>query len=107
MVFNVVIEGRQYQLDIDPEHLAEAEPMFAGMDKDMDRGWQMGRQFVEQPDQIQRAQIVAHRLMLALEQGKGALAQAMAGYIVARLPGVMGVDVDTTGELENTQFFTG
>jgi hypothetical protein len=45
--------------------------------------------------------------MLALEQNKGPLAQAMAGYIVSRLPGVTGVDVDTSGELENTQFFMG
>jgi hypothetical protein len=106
MLLNVIIEGRQYQVELDPAHLAEAEPMFASMDADMDRGWQMGRQFIEQPDKIQRAQIAAHRLMLALEQNKGSMAQAMAGYIVARLSGVTGVDVDTSGELENTRFFT-
>ena len=50
--------------------LAEAEAFFQKMDRDMDQGWQMSRDFIENPDRTQRAQIAAHRLMLAMSAGK-------------------------------------
>mgnify|MGYP000312412896 CR=1 FL=1 len=84
--------------------LRDAEEFFRKMDRDMDRGWQMSREFVEQPNKLQRCQIAAHKLLGALSSGNMALATLMAGYIVTRLPGVSGVDIDSTGEMQQTEF---
>ncbi|MFP5348855.1 MAG: hypothetical protein ACLGHO_03315 [Gammaproteobacteria bacterium] len=84
--------------------LRDAEEFFRKMDRDMDRGWQMSREFVEQPNKLQRCQIAAHKLLGALSSGNMALATLMAGYILARLPGVSGVDIDATGEMQQTEF---
>jgi hypothetical protein len=107
MILQVTIEGRQYRVELDRASVEQAAEFFDRMDRDMDRGWQMGREFIPNPDRVQRAQIAANRLLLALEQENENLTQAMAGYIVTRLPGVTGVEIDTTGEMQSTQFFTG
>jgi hypothetical protein len=69
----------------------------------MDRGWQMSRQFVERPDPMQRCQIVADQLLTSIMQENQATAMLMAGYIALRMPGAVGVDIDTSGEMQNTQ----
>jgi hypothetical protein len=69
----------------------------------MDRGWQMSREFVERPDRLQRCQIVADRLLTGLTQGNEATAMLMAAYIALKMPGAIGVDVDATGEMQNTE----
>ncbi|MBI3574083.1 MAG: hypothetical protein HY083_00220 [Gammaproteobacteria bacterium] len=84
-----------------------AEEFFQKMDRDMNQGWQMSRDFIENPDRTQRAQIAAHRLMLAMSAGKETLIMLMAGYILKRLPGVTGVVVDTDGEMLNTEIIFG
>ncbi len=63
----------------------------------------MSREFVERPDRLQRCQIVADRLLTSLTQGNEATAMLMAGYIALRMPGAIGVDIDATGEMQNTE----
>jgi hypothetical protein len=69
----------------------------------MDGGWQMSREWVENPDQADRCRIAASRLVDAVMTGKETLAMLMAGYIKARMPGVTAVNVDTSGELGATE----
>jgi len=76
---------------------------FDKMDRDMDNGWQMGRQYVAAPDTIMRGQIVASRLLIAIESGNTAMIQAMAGYILSRIPDTVRVNIDTTGDMVNTE----
>lgn len=103
MKLNITVENTTRVLDV-PDHLVrDAEDFFAKMDRDMDRGWQMSRDFVEHPDRVQRCQIVAHRLLGALTVGKHDVALLMAAYILKRAPGVTGLDIDTTGEMSLTQ----
>lgn len=104
---NVTLHEKTYAVKVPDEMLAEAEEFFQKMDRDMDRGWQMSRDFIENPDRTQRAQIVAHRLMLAMSAGKEPTILLMAGYILKRLPGVTGVVVDTDGEMLNTEIVFG
>ena len=102
MRLDVYIENRRHPVEVPPEVLESARPLHEKMDRDMDAGWKMGPEFIERPDRVQRAQIAASRLMLALEQGNASLVQAMAGYILSRIPGVREVHVDTAGEPLNT-----
>jgi hypothetical protein len=70
----------------------------------MDAGWQMSREWVEKPDRLQRCQIVADKLLTALECENQKLGMMMAGYILARLPGVESVELDVQGEIQNNRF---
>ena len=103
MRFKVVIDDQVYAVELPEELLGEAAEFHARMDRDMDRGWQMSREFVERPDPLQRCQIVADKLLTSIVNGNDATAMLMAGYIALRMPGAIGVDIDTCGEMQNTQ----
>jgi hypothetical protein len=104
---NVTLNEKNYVINVPDEMLVEAEDFFQKMDRDMERGWQMSRDFIERPDQTQRAQIAAHRIMLAMSAGNETLAQLLSGYILRRLPGATGVVVDTEGDMTNTEIVYG
>ncbi len=104
MLLNVFIDGRQIPVQTPPGMVSEAEEFFARMDADMDQGWQMSRQWIENPSQLQRCQIVADKLMSAKEAGNETMMQLMAAYILSRMPGVAGVNINTEGEMAETEF---
>ena len=106
MRFKVVIDDQVYAVEVPEELLLEAEAYHARLDRDMDAGWQMSRDFVAQPDRLQRCQIVADRLLTSILQGNEATAMLMAGYILRRMPGTIGVEVDASGEMQNTRLLT-
>ena len=83
--------------------VVEAEDFFAKMDADMDQGWQMSRQWVDKLSPLNRCQIVADKLMTALDAGNETLVQLMAAYILKRMPGVAGVRINTDGEMLETR----
>ena len=103
MRFKVVIGDQVYAVEVPDELLREAAEFHAKLDRDMDRGWQMSRQFVERPDRLQRCQIVADKLLTSIVQNNQATAMLMAGYIALRVPGAVGVDIDASGEMQNTE----
>ena len=103
MRFKVVIGEQVYAIEVPEELLGESAELHAKLDRDMDRGWQMSRQFVEKPDRLQRCQIVADRLLTSVMNGNEATTMLMAGYIALRMPGAIGVDIDVTGEMQNTE----
>lgn len=98
MKFDIYFEEEHFTINVNQEDIASGRPFFAQMDRDMDGGWRMGPEFVHKPDIMQRCQIVAERLMLALERQNEALARAMAAYIAWRHPGIREVRVNTDGE---------
>jgi len=103
MRFKAVIGEQVYAIEVPEELLGAALESHAKLDRDMDRGWQMSRQFVEQPDRLQRCQIVADKLLTSIMQNNQATAMLMAGYIALRMPGAIGVDIDASGEMQNTE----
>jgi len=103
MRFKVIIGEQVYAIEVPEGLLEEAAEFHAKLDRDMDQGWQMSRQFVEQPDRLQRCQIVADRLLTSIMQDNPATAMLMAGYIALRMPGAVGVDIDAAGEMQNTE----
>jgi hypothetical protein len=107
LILNIYIEDRHYPLDVPEALLSDAEEFFAKMDRDMDQGWQMSRVWVDRPNLTERCQIVAEKLMMALNADNPQMVSLMGGYILARMPGVKGVRIDTSGEIQETEFIMG
>ena len=103
MRFKVIVGEQVYAVEVPEDLLCEAAEFHARLDRDMDRGWQMGREFVAQPDRLQRCQIVADKLLTSITQGNESTAMLTAGYIALRMPGAIGVDIDVSGEMQNTE----
>jgi hypothetical protein len=103
MQLNIYIDDVSYTIDVPPAMLTEGEDFFTKIDHDMDQGWQMSRRFVENPDGVQRCQIAADKILTAMHNGNKKLARLMAAYILRRFPGVQGVQIDTHGEMFNTE----
>lgn len=104
MRFKVIVGEQVYAVEVPEDLLREAGEFHARLDRDMDRGWQMSREFVAQPDRLQRCQIVADKLLTGIMQGNESTAMLMAGYIAMRMPGAVGVAIDDSGEMQNTEF---
>jgi hypothetical protein len=102
----VYIDDSVVAVTLPPTLLEEAADFFARMDSDMDKGWQMGREWVERPNSVQRCQIVADKLLGAIEGGNETLKMLMAGYIISRAPGVAAVRIDTGGEMQETELLS-
>lgn len=107
MRFKVIVGEQVYAVEVPEDLLREAGDFHARLDRDMDRGWQMSREFVAQPDPLQRCQIVADKLLTSIMQGNESTAMLMAGYIALRMPGAVGVDIDASGEMQNTELLYG
>jgi hypothetical protein len=104
MILNVVIDDQVYEFKVPDSLLSQADDFFDRLDRDMDAGWQMSRDWVAHPDALQRCQIVADKLLTALESENQRLGLLLAGYILKRLPGVEAVELDIQGEMTNHQF---
>ncbi|MEW8563181.1 MAG: hypothetical protein AB2541_13785 [Candidatus Thiodiazotropha sp.] len=104
MQLNLIIDDWSMNLEIPDGYLASMQDSFEKMDRDMDRGWQIGQRWVRDPDSTQRCQLVAGKLLTALETDNEQLALMMGGYILSRMPDVKQVVIDNTGSPEETSF---
>jgi len=102
---NIVIDDEIRTIPVSRQMIEDAEPVCLNMDRDMDRGWQLGKHFIPSPSRLQRCRIVANRMLTGLLNDNQASATLMAIYIVSRLPGVRTVDLNTEGKAEETQFY--
>lgn len=105
MILNITIDEKKYPVEIPETLLDEAQDFFNKMDRDMDKGWQMSREWIEQPDQVQRCQIAAHKLLAAISAENNTMVTLMVGYILSRMPGITSMVIDTNGEMQETQLF--
>ena len=80
-----------------------AKDAFNKMDSDMENGWQMSRIWVDNPSDLQRCQIVADKMLTAIQQEKTATVGLMAAYILHKIPGIQAVDIDTSGDMTLTE----
>jgi hypothetical protein len=104
MILKAIIDDREYSLNVPQAVIEQGEELFAKLDADMDKGWQMSREWVRNPNRVERCQIVADKLLTALEKENEKLGMLMAGYILSRMPGIDAVEIDIRGEIQNTQF---
>ncbi|MCY4642195.1 MAG: hypothetical protein OXC41_05825 [Gammaproteobacteria bacterium] len=107
MILKVTIDEKTFPLQVDDEMVQDAQDAFRKMDADMDRGWQMSRIWVDHPDDLQRCQIAADKMLTAIQQEKTATVGLMAAYILNRMPEVQAVDIDTSGDMTLTEVVTG
>ncbi len=70
----------------------------------MDAGWQMSREWVDNPDNVQRCQIAADKILTAIHSENEKIATLMAAYILKKLPNITSVDIDTEGDINQTLF---
>jgi hypothetical protein len=103
MILKLTIDDQTYEINVDQQSMQEAEEFYTKMDSDMDKGWQMSRSWVEQPDLYQRCQIVADRILGAFHTENQKMVLLMSGYILSRVPHVEEVIVDTTGDITLTE----
>ena len=103
MILKAIIDDQEYSLNVPEVVIANGEDFFARLDADMDKGWQMSREWVQNPNRAERCQIVANKLLTALEKENDKLGMLMAGYILTRMPEVDAVEIDIHGEIQNTQ----
>lgn len=104
MRFNVTVDDQTYPFEVPQFILDEGEEFFAKLDRDMDKGYQMSRTWVENPDRLKRCQIVADRILDAIHHDNEKLAIMMAAYILTRLPGATGVRLSTEGDMLEHDF---
>ena len=99
MILKVMIDEQTYPIDVPEFVIEEGESFFAKLDQDMDRGFQMSRTWVEKPDQMQRCQIAADRIMDAIHRENEQLGIMMAAYILTRMPTARTVRLSTEGDM--------
>jgi len=103
MQLKITVEGQSFPIEVPDAILSGADEFFQKLDADMDRGWQMSRDWIEAPDQYQRCQIVADKIVSAIHRENQKMGVLLAAYILKRVPGIQEVLVDTTGEMGETE----
>ncbi len=103
MILNVVVDENTIPVDVDDDIVSDAGEFFDKLDSDMSKGWQLARDWVDNPNQEQRCQVVADRLLTALETENRNMAVMMAAYLLNRVPGIKGVRVASNGEIQETE----
>ncbi|MCW9012352.1 MAG: hypothetical protein OQL06_01115 [Gammaproteobacteria bacterium] len=88
MILNITIDQESYELEVKQELLDELKSFFEDMDKEYDRGVQMGRFWVESPDDEQRCQVAVNKLVNAMYSEDKRSLYIMAAYIVSKFPDV-------------------
>jgi hypothetical protein len=104
MQVSVDIDDKSYVLDVPAALLLEAVDFFEKMDRDMNCGWQMSRWWVPDPDQTQRCQIVADKLLTAMQQENNEYALLMAAYILHNKPDTRRIRLNIEGEIQGNEF---
>ena len=104
MNVTVEIDDKSYELNVPETLTLEAAEFFDKMDKDMNCGWQMIRWWVPDPDQNQRCQIVADKLLTAMQQENNDFALLMPAYILRNKPATRRIRINIDGEIQGNEF---
>ncbi|MFW2439846.1 MAG: hypothetical protein ACN4GR_10785 [Arenicellales bacterium] len=99
MILKVFLEDQTYPIEIPDSIVTEAEDFFSYLDNDMNNGWQMSQTWVESPDQHQRCQIVADKLLTALNTDDQKTGVMMSAYILNRMPDTTELHLSVTGDM--------
>ncbi len=99
MILKVFLEDQTYPLEIPESMVSEAEDFFSFLDEDMKKGWQMSHIWVESPDNYQRCQIVADKLLTALNNDDKKTGVMMTAYILNRRPETTELHLSVSGDM--------
>ena len=103
MILKVVIDNKAYPIKVPEQIISDAGEFFDKIDSDMDKGWQMSRDWVDCPNQVQRCQIVGDKMLTAMHNDKEEMLVLLSAYVLARVPGVKEMHIDTNGEMLETE----
>lgn len=104
MILNIRIEDQSYPVDVPENILQQASDFFQKLDQDMDKGWQMSRKWVDNPDLEQRCQIVADKILAAFDKENKKLLILLSAYILSKMPQIKMLDISTNGDMQETLF---
>ena len=104
MQLNIFIDGRQHPIFVKESLIADSVEFFSKMDEDMGKGWQVGREWIEQPTPENFCQVVADRMVTAFEHDNKPMYSMMAAYLLSRKPGLVAVMIPSDGEIQETEF---
>jgi len=107
MILTIVIDEKSIPIKVPEPLLTSADEFFQKIDRDMDKGWQISRDWIDNPTLEQRCKVVADKILGAIETENEKLATMMAAYICSRAPNIKTVIVDTQGEILETELLTG
>ena len=99
MILKIFVDEHEQEINVPEEVLTDAKDYFDMIDKDMDQGYQMSRSWVENPDLIQRCQIVSDRILTALENDNKETGTLMAAYILSRVPNAYAMHLNLEGDM--------
>ena len=104
MILNVAIDGQSLDINVPDSMLSEARDFFLKIDSDLDKGYQMGRNWVDNPGPEQRCQIAADKLVTAIENENKNMATMMSAYILSKAPHIESVVIDSSDEIQEIHF---
>ena len=107
MILKVVVDDQIYPITVPAEIISEGGDFFDKIDKDMDKGWQMSRDWVDNPNQEQRCQIVGDKMLTAMHNDNEKLMVLLSAYVLARVPAATTLRIDTNGEMLETELVVG
>ncbi|MEH6455170.1 MAG: hypothetical protein V7749_02535 [Cocleimonas sp.] len=99
MILKIIIDDESQDIHVPDDILTDASDYFDMIDKDMDQGYQMSRTWVSKPDILQRCQIVADRILTAIETENKETGTLMAAYILARVPSAYALHLNNEGDM--------
>ena len=103
MILKLTIEDQTYDIDVPAQQIEEAGEFYDKMDQDMDKGWQMSRDWIESPDLEQRCQIVGDKMLTAMHNDNEEYMVLLSAYVLSRMPGIRMLRIDTNGEMLETE----
>lgn len=107
MLLTLHIDDKSQTIDIPESILTEGADFFKMMDTDMDKGWQMSREWVDKPSPLQRCQIAADKMLNAINSENETLLLLLSGYVLSRAPNVTEIHINTDGEMQETELVEG
>ena len=99
MILKIFVDEHEQEINVPESVIHEATDYFEMLDKDMDQGYQMSRTWVENPDILQRCQIVSDRILTALENNNKETGTLMAAYILSRVPNAHAMHLNLEGDM--------
>ncbi len=102
MKLSITVDGNTDTFTVPDNMMVEARDFFEKLDSDMDKGWQMSREWVQNPTADQRCQIAADKILSAIETDNDKLLMLMVAYILYKKPGITGVHIATNGDMTET-----
>jgi len=101
MNFNITIDEASYTLELSEQLMQELQGPIAELDEEYSKGIQLGRYWLDQPDDLQRCQFAADKIVSAIYQENVRQFYLMSAYILSKFPTLKRVTVSSDYEISD------